>query len=231
MKKNIPLVSILLAAIILIVGIFLYNQRVEQNYTEEVLSRDDFKRKALSIQEGDHVYGNPNAQILLVKYTDVNCEFCRYLYPKLKRIVDSNPDTIALMYRHIPLYRYRGIIDEEEAAAECVARERGEDAFFEFMDDLYTFLPEGVQLLDIPLEDVKRSASKVGVTSEVIDQCFADKYGFENIKRQHKTGEVLGVGTVPHTFLVSSQSVYDIVGNKPEATFREIVDIMLDELK
>lgn len=220
---------VFLALVAVVGGVFIYNWHVEQSYTNEVSQRDSLKKQLLGVRDGDHVYGNPDAPIRLVKYSDANCQYCRFLYPKLKSIVDSYPNEVALVYRHIPLYRFRGTIDEEELAAECVFREQGNTGFFVFLDSLFARLPSGVQVQDVSLSDIEQSAAHAGLDANTVRRCIEERYGVESINRSHQSGEVLGVGSIPHTFIVSADEMYDIVGNKPEATFRSIVESMMND--
>ncbi len=35
----------------------------------------------------DHMLGNPNADIIIVEYSDLECPFCKQFYPTLQRVM------------------------------------------------------------------------------------------------------------------------------------------------
>lgn len=224
----VPLAIFFAIVVLTVIGVTLYNQSVRLNLSNEIGKQDSFKRDLLAIRADDHIYGDPNALIKLVVYSDADCQYCRSLYPRLKKIVDSYPpETVAMVYRHVPLYEFRGSIDKEEIVSECVAREQGNEGFFNFMDALFARLPKGVRTQNISATIIIESALIAGVSKEVISECLDKKYGTALITSQHESGAILGVSTVPHTFIVSHQEVYEVVGAKPESVFRAIIDSII----
>ncbi len=84
-------------------------------------------------EPGDHVMGNPNAKVTIIEYSDFECPYCKGYHPVLERIVKENPDT-AWIYRHYPLHQHSFAM---LTAADCVAKLKGEDAFWKYADLLF----------------------------------------------------------------------------------------------
>ena len=57
------------------------------------------------VDSEDHIFGNPDAPVKLVEYSDFECPFCKRVHPTLKKIMaDYGIDgEVAWVYRHFPL--------------------------------------------------------------------------------------------------------------------------------
>lgn len=101
--------------------------KVTEKYTGEV---------AL-VEEGDHLMGSENATVKIIEYSDYECPYCKMFQPTLQKIVEESNGTISWVYRHWPIHS--GSF-EKLVAAECVAKIRGNDAFWEYTDLLFGLL-------------------------------------------------------------------------------------------
>ncbi len=88
----------------------------------------------------DHIYGKQNAEITIIEYSDYECPFCKRIHPTLKKIVDDSNGSVNWIYRHWPLHQHSF---EKLAAAECVAKIKGNDAFWKYSDLLFGLLKTG----------------------------------------------------------------------------------------
>jgi hypothetical protein len=89
------------------------------------------------VTESDHIYGNKDAEVTIVEYSDYECPFCKQFSPTLKKIVDESNGTVRWVYRHYPLHQHSF---EKLVAAECVAKLKGNDAFWQYGDLLFGLL-------------------------------------------------------------------------------------------
>lgn len=89
------------------------------------------------VTSSDHIYGNPSATTIMVEYSDFECPYCKQFQPTLKKIVDESNGTVAWVYRHYPLHQHSF---EKLVAAECVAKIKGNNAFWEYSDLLFGLL-------------------------------------------------------------------------------------------
>lgn len=89
------------------------------------------------VTESDHIYGNKNAEVTIVEYSDYECPFCKQFQPTLKKIVDESNGAVRWVYRHYPLHQHSF---EKLVAAECVAKLKGNDAFWQYGDLLFGLL-------------------------------------------------------------------------------------------
>lgn len=85
----------------------------------------------------DHVNGNTiNPKVTIIEYSDFECPYCKMFQPTLERIVKENLN-VKWIYRHYPLHQHSF---EKLVAANCVAKLKGDDAFWKYGDLLFGLL-------------------------------------------------------------------------------------------
>jgi thiol-disulfide isomerase/thioredoxin len=88
-------------------------------------------------EPNDHSQGNVNAKVTIVEYSDYECPYCKQFHPVLERIVKESEGNVRWIYRHFPLHQHSF---EKLVAANCVAKIKGEDAFWKYSDLLFGLL-------------------------------------------------------------------------------------------
>ena len=88
-------------------------------------------------EEGDHILGNPDAPIVVIEYSDYECPYCKNFDATMKQIVTESDGNVAWIYRHWPIHQ--GSF-EKLVAAECVAKLKGNDAFWKYSELLFGLL-------------------------------------------------------------------------------------------
>ena len=86
--------------------------------------------------ETDHVRGNPDAPIMIVEFSDLECPFCARIHPTLTRIVEENDD-VKWVFRHFPLSTIHSRALSAAVASECIARLGTNDNFWTFTDEVF----------------------------------------------------------------------------------------------
>lgn len=85
----------------------------------------------------DHVFGNPNAPVTIIEYSDFECPYCKIFQATLNKIVTESNGNVSWVYRHWPLHQNSL---EKLVASECVAQIKGNDAFWKYSDLLFGLL-------------------------------------------------------------------------------------------
>ena len=89
----------------------------------------------MQIVEGDHVRGNPGADITIIEYGDFQCPYCARAYPTLAELQRRHGERIALVFRHLPL----GMHPFAEGAAEAAEAAGAQGKFWEMHDKLFDY--------------------------------------------------------------------------------------------
>jgi protein-disulfide isomerase len=166
------------------------------------------------------LYGSQIASTTLVMFGDAACQYCRSLYPKLKGLVDISDGTVNLIYRPAPLLGIRSeVYTLTELIGECIAHDTSR--YHVFLETLFQSLPKQTQLLAIPTSTITFAAQ----TDEAeLAACLEKNEQIERlIDEHHAAAAVLGVTSIPHTFVVSSTKTSDIVGDQRLEVFEALV--------
>ncbi len=87
-------------------------------------------------ESGDHTLGGSNATVKIIEYSDLECPYCKAFHSTLKTLLKESND-ISWTYRHWPIHQNSF---EKLVAAECVAKLKGNDAFWKYVDLLFGML-------------------------------------------------------------------------------------------
>jgi len=91
-------------------------------------------------EAGDHIFGNPNAPIKIIEYSDLECPFCKMFNSTMKQVIADSNGNVSWVYRHWPIHQNSM---EKLVAAECVAKIKGNDAFWKYVDLLFGLVNTG----------------------------------------------------------------------------------------
>jgi protein-disulfide isomerase len=131
-NENATWVSICIAIIL----VFFFFGNIAQKSsapTNPALSHKDEFPEAL--REYEHYKSRTNSPYTIIEYFDLDCPYCRELYLEERKVYASIfAGNINHIYRFFPLTNIHPDAAKKTLVAECVAKNRGEDVFFKFID-------------------------------------------------------------------------------------------------
>lgn len=224
-KVFIP-VSIVVCGLIIAGAIWLTDRQQAANVTP------DDKNIQLSISpvdSSDHIRGNPDAEIVIVEYSDYECPFCKGFHGTMTRVMEEygTSGKVAWVYRHFPLKQIHPDAEPAALAAECVAKIGGNDKFWEYSDNIIAGSPES--LTD---ENLLAEAAKIGINETEYKACLASDYPKNELAKDVKDGNEIAkvdkqFGT-PYNIIISKNGVQTpIRGNQPFSTVKATIDAIL----
>lgn len=156
------------------------------------------------IQELTHIKGNPDAEVVLVEYSDFQCPACRAMYPVVSELMAEYGDQIRLEYRHFPIERAHPYAVQAAAAAEAAGQQ---GKFYEFHDLLFdnldewsasptpnAFFAQYAELLELDMDTYSRHANASLLR--------------EKVRAQQQQGLAEGVTGTPTMFLNGERMEY-----------------------
>ena len=151
------------------------------------------------VTEQDHMLGPVDAPITLVEYGDLQCPHCRRAHGVVPRVLRRTGDRVRFVFRHFPLTESHPNALHAAEAAESVAAQAGEDAFWKMHDLLYEHHPEWEDAQDDAriLELAREAGANPDVVAADLD---ADKYE-EHVKADFMSGVRSGVNGTPTFFI------------------------------
>jgi len=97
----------------------------------------EYKGEVPDVNENDHIMGSADAPIVIIEYSDYECSYCKKLHATLEQIVKESDGQVAWVFRSWPIHQNSFL---KLVAAECVAKLKGNDAFWEYSDLLFGML-------------------------------------------------------------------------------------------
>src|SRR3989338_11160210 len=86
----------------------------------------------------DHLIGNPEASIVLVEYSDLECPACKFFHPVLNQVMDNygKAGQVAWVFRNFPIVELHSKAPKEHEAAECVNELGGNQKYWTFVNKI-----------------------------------------------------------------------------------------------
>ena len=176
-----------------------------------------------------HVYGNPNAPVSLIEYSDFECPFCKRFHATAKEIVDAYGGKVNWVYRHFPLAMHNPGAQKEAEASECVAQLGGNDAFWRFANAIYARTKSNGN--GFPLDQLVPLGKEIGLDEKQLKECIdAAKYA-SRVQEDLNEGIQIGITGTPANFLLRNDTDEVIlkVGAQPSDAIKPDIDKLLEK--
>lgn len=198
MNKRYVLWGGLLGAMLLVV--FVMVQMVDQDAGNEsvAVSADNNRGEqgVLAPRENDWMKGNPEADVVIVKYSDFQCPACRFYASMDDRLSQDLGDDILFIYRHFPLrnFQYSGLASRYAEAA-------GRQGNFWGMHDLIYINQQRWSRSDDAEPIFNEFVEALELDSRQLEQDLEDPELMERIEADYQSGQNAGVRAVPALFI------------------------------
>ena len=178
--------------------------------------------------QDDHLYGNPDAPVTLIEYSDFECPFCKRFHDTAKRLVDASNGQVNWVYRHFPLGFHNPGAQKQAEAAECAAELGGNQAFWTFADTIYARTTSNGQ--GFPIGNLRPLAAEIGLDQARFQECLDSERFAEKVQRQMAAGTRAGVSGTPGNILYQKPSgrVVAIHGAQPLERFQQAAQSLSD---
>ena len=217
----------IIVAGLLIAGAVYYNSRgglpaptpTENGELQEIVLAE--------VTENDHILGNPDADIVIVEYSDFECPFCKTFHATMNRIVSEYDGRVAWVYRHFPIVSIHPKAPEEAQAAECAAELGGDTAFWAYANRLFAVTPSNNGLDLDTLPDI---AEFVGLDRAAFEACLDSNRHEDTIRELTADAQRAGARGTPYSvMLLKDGNRLPINGAQPYETVKQAIDTILAE--
>lgn len=178
------------------------------------------------VTEGDYILGNPNAQIVIVEFSDTECPFCKDFHNTMHRIIDEyGPDGhVAWVYRHFPIAELHPKAFKQAEALECAGELGGNSSFWDYTDRLYEITPSN-NGLDMNL--LPAIAEEVGLDQQAFTECLNSGRHTDAVQADFDDAIASGGRGTPHGLLVTAGQIVPIPGAQPYQSLKSAIDAIL----
>lgn len=154
------------------------------------------------VTDEDHVRGS--GDVTIIEYSDYECPFCNRFHPSMTRLLDEYEGQVRWVYRHFPLSFHAQAMPSANAA-ECVAELGGNDAFWEFTDELFV---NQSALSDSLYEKL---AADLGIDGGDFEGCVNERRHQAHITADQSGGSAAGVTGTPGSFIIAADGSATLV--------------------
>lgn len=168
----------------------------------------------------DHIFGNPDAPIKIVEFSDTECPFCKDFHLTLKQAVSFYGGKVAWVYRHFPLDQLHSKARNEAEATECAAElggtpgsEASNEKFWAYVNRLFEITPSNDGLDPAKLPQI---ALDVGLNKGAFESCLKSGKHAEKVNSHLEDAVKSGGRGTPYSIVVSENGKkYVIPGALP----------------
>lgn len=177
------------------------------------------------VTDKDHIQGSKDASIVMVEYSDFECPFCKQFHPTMQQVMHEYGDKVAFVYRHYPLSFHQNAQKEAEAS-ECIAEQGGNDAFWKYVDDVFTRTTSNGT--GFALDQLGPLASELGLDQTAFQTCLDSGKYTKLVQDEEVGGQKTGVQGTPGTILIGKNGKKDFVaGAYPYDQVKAKIDALL----
>ena len=216
MNKRILLWSTLIAVMLLTVYIMIRladNKPVPSNNIASNRVSDEIA-SILNVKEEDWTKGNPNADVVIIKYSDFQCPACRYFAAFDHLLSEEIGEDVLFVYRHFPLQSF-----QSSRLAAAYAEAAGRQGQFWNMHNLI-YINQVKWSISNAESVFRQFAETLNLNMEQLDRDLQDPVIKENIQSDYESGQKLGVNAVPALF-INGKRIQN--PNSPEA-YRKLIE-------
>lgn len=174
----------------------------------------------------DYIVGNPNAQVKVIEYADLECPYCKTFQTTMHQIMDyyGASGKVAWVYRPFPLAQLHSKAPKEAEAAECAGDQGGDTAFYKYIDGVYAVTPgsNGLDLAQLPV-----IAGQIGLNVETFNQCLNSGKYTKKVQDSYTEAIKAGGQGTPFILIMVGEEAVTLQGSQPYDSMRAAIDAVL----
>ena len=172
-----------------------------------------------------HYFGNMNAKIVILEYSDLLCPFCQRHYndQTIETVVANHPDEVALVFKNFPLPSLHPTAPLGAKGLYCAGKLGGDEAY-------YNFLPKAVAAYDFTDTSVVEIAKTIGLNEAAFTDCYQSAEASSAVDASINEGSALfGINGTPGNVVLNRETGEFIVisGAYPVSEFENAVSQLL----
>jgi len=177
----------------------------------------------------DKLFGQADAPIKVVVYTDLECPACKLFHEQIKLLEEQYlaSGQVALVYRDFPLDSLHSRVRNEFLAAECVREIGGIDKYWQFIDRIFEITPSN-NLLD-PAK-LGETAKELKIDLKRYDACVDDKKYAGNIQKTLNEAMALNAKGTPFWLVVTEKQIVPVRAAVDASRIAAAFDLLLADL-
>ncbi len=164
------------------------------------------------ITERDHTIGSKDAEIVIIEYSDTECPWCKVFHLTMQEIVATYGEKVVWVYRHMPFHSQSV---KEAQATECAYEIGGNDAFWQYINELFEITPsnDGLDLALLPT-----IAENIGLNTSSFNECLSSQRHLDSITKNLELAKPGGIESTPYSVVTSKGGKRAIINGAESLT-------------
>lgn len=174
------------------------------------------------VTANDHILGNPNADLAIVEFSDIECPYCSVFHQTMHKIIDEYglDGQVSWVFRNFPLDQLHPDARTKAESAECVASLAGNDVYWKYLDALFTRTET--------LADLPSIAAELGVDETAFNTCVSEKRFAERVKAEGDEAMAAGGRGTPYSIVITKDGLtFPINGALPYDVVKQTIETAL----
>lgn len=148
----------------------------------------------------DHLYGDPEADIVAILYANMRNPYAKLMTDSLKTLAEEEP-SVAFVYRH---YAFENPIEDLQASqlSECVFLELDDSAYWAFLSQ--------IQSKEYDVEGMLVSVTDVGANAEMARTCLETRETWNYVLSHRQQAELVADINVSPSVILWRRSTNDV---------------------
>ncbi|MBI5913627.1 thioredoxin domain-containing protein [Candidatus Azambacteria bacterium] len=176
-----------------------------------------------AVSAADHIFGDINAPVKVVEFSDLECPFCKRFHVTMQQTVAAYSGQVAWVYRHFPIDQLHSKARKEAEATECAGELGGNDKFWAYTNRLIEVTPSnnGLDLAELP-----KIAKYVGLDAAKFTQCLESGKYASKIEAEIQEAVAAGARGTPYSVVISASGEKSVIpGALPFEDARQPLDV------
>ncbi|MBI4155895.1 MAG: DsbA family protein [Candidatus Zambryskibacteria bacterium] len=181
------------------------------------------------VSSDDHILGNPNADVLIVEYSDTECPFCKQFHTTMQRVMNEygKDGKVAWVYRHFPIDELHSKARKEAEATECANELGGPAKFWQYINMLFDTTTSNNTLDPAQLPII---AKNVGLDVKAFNACLSSGKYATKVEADYQDAVKAGGRGTPNSILVSKDGTkVTVQGAQPYESLKATIDALLQK--
>lgn len=188
--------------------------------TSKTISAD----QVATVLDGAIYYGDPEAKIVILEYSDFMCPYCQrhYTDQTIEKVVDANPN-VALSFRNFPL-SFHETSDLGSRGLYCVGKLWDTEAY-------YAYIADAMKAGSFSKDSVVTLWTKVGIAKDKMTECYDDTASAAAVNASITEWQtIFGVTGTPGNIILNRETgkFIEISGAYPKESFDSAVAQLLN---
>ena len=195
--------------------------REDEAKEEQARLEEEFKNpKQAAVESGRVIFGNKNAPVTIVEYSDFQCPYCANGFKTVKQIMGDYGDKVRVVFKHLPL-DFHPMAMPAAKYFEAIAMQDPKKAE-KFHDEIFTNQRE---LNQDGEKFLKNAARKVGADLKKVEKDINSESVAKRIAADMEEAKKFEFSGTPG-FLINGVS---LKGAYPPPEFKKIIDRHLEK--